>query len=419
MPTLTPLDVRQARRLRGVFRKILPGHGGRHPPPAVWFVPDGGGTLALVVTPDVVVTAAVPGLALDRPAVVPWARFARDATPVELEGAAAAPPAVPPLPEAWADNPPGFLAALDEAARATAKEDSRYALTRVQLRGRRGEVVATDATAALVWGGWSFPFADDVLVARCGAFGTPELAAGKGVRVGRTPAHVVVRAGAWTVFLAAHAGGRFPDVVGVVPPPGAARTRLVLDPGEAAALAGGLAKLPGTADSSPVTLDLGGRVVVRARGGDDRQATAVALPASRAEGPAVRVACDRRHLARACRLGCLAVEIAAPDKPVVARGRNTILVWVPVAGGVLDPTPGDARIGLTALGGRAARPSNRRGRTPDPVVPVSMPVRRTTPVPVPPAAPAAPRPGLFDTLLAGSTWLLAAVRLRRPPDRAA
>jgi hypothetical protein len=57
------------------------------------------------------------------------------------------------------------------------------------------------------------------------------------------------------------------------------------------------------------------------------------LEQSLVSGPAVRVVLDRRRLARALRLGCVTLQIAEPDKPIVAKGPNRIFVLT-----TLDPT---------------------------------------------------------------------------------
>src|SRR5207249_4799209 len=79
--------------------------------------------------------------------------------------------------------------------------------------------VGTDGKTALLWGNFKLPFAADVLVPAVGVFGSRELAGGVGVRVGRTPTHLVVAAGPWAVWLPIDARGRFPDVASVVARP--------------------------------------------------------------------------------------------------------------------------------------------------------------------------------------------------------
>ena len=109
--------------------------------------------------------------------------------------------------------PAGFLTVLDEACRTAGKEPGgRFALTRIQLRGKRGDVVATDGRQLLVQGGFRLPWSDDVLVPRTSVFSCREFACHEEVLLGRTPTHVAVRCGPWTLLLAIDPNSRFPDV---------------------------------------------------------------------------------------------------------------------------------------------------------------------------------------------------------------
>jgi hypothetical protein len=152
----------------------------------------------------------------------------------------------------------------------------------------------------------------------------------EGIRPGGRTAHErVVGAGPWRVHLPVDAGGRFPDVAGVVPrdPPTVAR----IDPRDAAELR---AALPGAdADHAPVTLDLTDGVVVRGRDEDTGSTREVRLVRSAATGPPARAGVNRQALARALGLGCTTVRIA-PGRPVVFEGVDKTLVVA-----ALEPTP--------------------------------------------------------------------------------
>ena len=69
-----------------------------------------------------------------------------------------------------------LLTALHACGRTCAKESGRYALSQVQVQGRAGRVIGTDGKVALLWGGFTFPFADDVLVPALPVFGAKPLA---------------------------------------------------------------------------------------------------------------------------------------------------------------------------------------------------------------------------------------------------
>lgn len=110
----------------------------------------------------------------------------------------------PETPKRFTAMPAHLLQALDGAARTTARESGRLALSRVQLRGRNGEVVATDGRQLLVQRGFPFPWSEDVLVPRVLAFGSREFAPGdEPIGVGRTESHIGLRVGGWSFLLAA------------------------------------------------------------------------------------------------------------------------------------------------------------------------------------------------------------------------
>jgi hypothetical protein len=345
-----------ARSFRAVARKCVAGRP-RGPAPSVVFEARGGTLTAWAKTGDAALVYSAPTGCSDGVLVAPMdvlaaAEGAGD-DPVELavgpklRGEACfadrGVPRVHPFdailpgrqhrppeePTDWHPAPPAFLRALHECGRATARESGRFALSRVQVRGRAGRVVGTDGRTALVWGGFDFPFADDLLVPALPAFGSRELA-GEEVRVGRIAAHLVVGTSPWRVYLPADTAGRYPDVAGVVPRD--APTVAGIDDRDAAELIRRLPGLPGAdADDRPVTLDLDGGVAVRARDDATGRVETIRLERSPSAGPPARVVLDRRALARALALGCVTVRVA-PGKPVVFEGDQRMLVTV-----ALDP----------------------------------------------------------------------------------
>jgi hypothetical protein len=286
-------------------------------------------------------------------------------------------PAWPELPRRWAAMPPTILEALGEAARTTAKEGVRFALTRVLLRGRKGEVVGTDGRQLLAQGGFRLPWAEDVLVPRVPAFGSRELPAVDAVGLARTKSHVAVRVGPWTFALAIDTAGRYPDVDGVAPRLDGQVSRLCLDPADAAFLAATLPKLPGgEADHCPVTLDLGTTVAVRARENRESRMTEAVLARSTAQGPPVCLAVDRRLLHRALKLGFTEMAVAGADKPLVCREENRTYLWMPLgAGDALPHDPGVLRI---------ASADTPAGLSP-PLEPTPSPERSQDPMPASPS----------------------------------
>ena len=254
-------------------------------------------------------------------------------------------PTVPQVPFEWVAMPDGFLTVMDEATRTTAKESARFALSRIQLKGRGGQVVATDGKQLLIQGGCHFPWRDDVLVPRVPAFGLRELVEERPVAIGRTESHVAVRAGRWTFWLAIDTSSRYPDVEAVVPTPSAGACRLSLDAADAAFLASALPKLAGQDDDhSPVTLDLGRNVLVRARAQGGDAVTEVELSRSRVEGSAT-LCIDRTNLRRALQLRFAEVLVCKPDTPLLFRDKRRVFVTMPLdKQSALAPSPDAVRI---------------------------------------------------------------------------
>jgi hypothetical protein len=205
-------------------------------------------------------------------------------------------PPFPPLPEKALDLPDAFLTALQEASLTTARESVRFAVARVQLRGRRGEVVGTDGRQLLVWGGFPLPWKDDILVPRLPVFGFRDTPLTGPVALGRTDKDVALQVGPWTFVLAINAASRYPQVDRVIPPEVGVKARLQLHPADAALLLQALPKMPGReTDHAPVTLELGLTVAVRARA-DDGPVSELPLRRSVASGRPVRLGTDRTYL---------------------------------------------------------------------------------------------------------------------------
>jgi hypothetical protein len=216
-----------------------------------------------------------------------------------------------------------LLTALHECGRSAARESGRYALSKVQLQGRAGRVVGTDGKIALVWNGVKFPFDDIVLVPAVPVFGAKPLAHIPDVQVGRTPTHLVVRVGPWSVWLPTDTSAKYPDVAGVVPrhTPSTAG----IDERDAAELLRVLPGLPGgDHELRPVTIEADRIVRVRGRAesGETKEVTLIRSPAA---GPAILVALDRRVLARALTLGCHTARLV-PDRPVALEGNGFVLL---------------------------------------------------------------------------------------------
>lgn len=141
--------------------------------------------------------------------------------------------------------PDDFIRALDDACHTAARDSSpRFALSRIQLRGRAGEIVATDGRQLLLQGGFEFPFDDDLLLPALPVFGMKEIKTASPVRMACVKNRVVIQAGAWQVHLAIDREGRYPDFRQVIPR-GQPASRLILDDADSEYL---VDVLPGAGD---------------------------------------------------------------------------------------------------------------------------------------------------------------------------
>jgi hypothetical protein len=188
--------------------------------------------------------------------------------------------------------------------------------------------VGTNGKVALLWRGFRFPFAEDVLVPAPPVFGSKALAHIKEVFVGRSPTHLVIAADAWMIWLPIQTKARYPDVASVIPKQHA--TTVSIDEQDATELLKTLPTLPANNEEfRPVTISADRVVKILACDSTTSETQEVNLGRSRSIGPAVRVALDRRVLARAMSLGCLTLKLNA-DKPVVAEGEGMTLIVAPL-----------------------------------------------------------------------------------------
>ncbi|MCE9564284.1 MAG: hypothetical protein K8U57_19750 [Planctomycetes bacterium] len=209
----------------------------------------------------------------------------------------------------------GILSALQECGRSAARDSGRYALAKVQIQGKAGRVAGTDGKVALLWGGFKFPFADNILVPALSVFGSKPLADAGDVRMDRTATHLTVATGPWSVTLPTDATSRYPDIAGVIPRD--TPTVATLDEKDATELLPVLPTLPGNDhENRPVTLDADGSVTIRSSDPNTAGTKDVPLTRSSSIGPPARVALDRRILARALSLGCRTFRLT-PGKLVI------------------------------------------------------------------------------------------------------
>jgi len=224
--------------------------------------------------------------------------------------------------------PPEMLSALHECGRSAARDNGRYALSRIQLQGRMGRVVGTDSKVALLANGFQFPFTDDILVPALPLFGSKPLLRTNEVRIGLTSTHLVVVTGPWSVWLPFDIKARYPDVPSLIPR--RPLTVAQLDDHDVVELLKVLSGLPGKDDEdSPITIDAGGTVTIRGRDAKTSETREVTLTHSTVSGPAQQIVFNRRILARALSLGCRTLKLT-PEKPVVAEGEHLVVLALPL-----------------------------------------------------------------------------------------
>jgi hypothetical protein len=233
----------------------------------------------------------------------------------------------PDPPEQTFSNEPGLWKALAEASQSAEREGVRYALYRIQLRGRTGTIVATDGRQLLLQKGFRFPWTEEVLIPSTPVFACPELPQDVPVLVGRTASHIHFQAGAWTLLLAIDAQRRYHNAEQVIPSLSGPCTRWQIASADAAFLAEALPRLPvGPEDLAPITVDLNGQVAVRARAVGQSRTTELLLARSEASGPPVRFCVNREFLARALHLGLTDIRVVKPDAPLLCQDETRQLV---------------------------------------------------------------------------------------------
>jgi hypothetical protein len=218
---------------------------------------------------------------------------------------------MPPIPDNLITIDPLFLSAMAEAVATTDKESTRYALNCIRLRGRDGQIAATDSAQALIQTGFSFPWTDEVLLTCSGAFASYEFATADELLIGRSTDWVTLQANSWALHLRIEKERRFPNIDLQIPAEGAVCTTLTLVQDDIPFMMNSIRRLPGASESnSPATVDLNGVVAIRAASADQSDPTELVLTHSRWSGDQVRFHTNREYLSRAavlsyCRKLCL------------------------------------------------------------------------------------------------------------------
>jgi hypothetical protein len=228
--------------------------------------------------------------------------------------------------------PAEFVTALHECGKTVARDAGRFVLNLLQIRGKGGQVIATDSKRALIWGGFVFPFGGDVLIPAIPVFGCRELADEAEISVGHSATDLVVACGPWSVHLPVPSTGKYPDVLSILPKPGTG-TSARLDKTAAEELLHNLPALPGAKEEDqPVTLELGEGLVVRSREEATNVIRELSLGAFVA-GPGRSMSVNRQAVGRALTLGCRTIRIHPAAQTLSLEGSNRTLIVA-----ALDPT---------------------------------------------------------------------------------
>ena len=255
----------------------------------------------------------------------------------------------PVAPAVMVENPPELLQALKDACTVTDPVTVRYALSCLQLDAAQGRVAASDGCRILVQRGFTFPWEGALLLPARTVFGSPLLPRNEPVSIGRHEDRVSLRVGVWTFHFSLNTDGRFPRVDDCIPAETLATTTVDVTERDAKFLLDNIRRLP-TSDEvyRPITLDLNGEVVVRARADSQQPATELALVNSTRSGESIRVSTNREYLAQALALGFRQLRFTTPEYPVCCRDAKRVYVWAPLGkDGALPPAENAHRIEST------------------------------------------------------------------------
>ncbi len=262
----------------------------------------------------------------------------------------------PDTPAAWTSISADVLTALAEASATCTADSTRYALDCVQLRGTTHKIVATDGSQLLVRSGFGLPWDGDLLIRGSPIFDCKAFARDQPIQIGKTDTHVVLRIGPWTTYHEIQKDGRFPRVEDAIPETEAMTTRIQLNPDDARFLETALERLPGTdVLHSPATIDMNGKVAIRASGAGQPQVTELVLDRSSYTGPSIRINSNREFLSRAIRLGFSEIGISGVEAPVVCRKEHQVYAWQPLCSdSAIEPTEDVIRIESLAAASEAS-----------------------------------------------------------------
>lgn len=284
--------------------------------------------------------------------------------------------AFPDPPTSWSENPAHLLRALHDAAQCIDPTSSRYALGCLQFQGAAGQLAATDGKQLLLQGGYRFGFPEEILAHGTEVFGCAELPQDQPVEIGCTKTHLVVRTGPWSIFLS-RSEGRFPRVAEIIPSFENAQTTVELHPADARFFIENVKRLPGSVESSAVTLDLNGAVAVRSQA-EGVQPAEIVLTNSAKTGEDTTICLDRHNLASVAAMGFERVYLYGNDKAVLARDDRRRYVFMPLHEQSAVQRSGDCLVIPSPVSSQSAA-SCPRSRPFPPTVPMAKNSVRSVP----------------------------------------
>jgi hypothetical protein len=236
----------------------------------------------------------------------------------------------------------------------------------LQLVGSTGRIAATNGKHLLIQGTHRLGWSETVLIRRPAVLLAKELPSDVPVEIGRTKAYVAIRIGPWIFYARIDSEARFPAIDQVVPKAARIASRCTIAEEDAAFLTRTLPRLPGHADSfSPVTVDLGDQVVIRAKAAGQDRVSEVVLSGSTASGKAVRFSTNRTYLSRALSLGFRELQIVDGNTPVLCENPMRRYIWMPLGkDDIVAPTANALRI-VSDTSPAARPPSGQRRAEPE------------------------------------------------------
>ena len=262
-----------------------------------------------------------------------------------------------------------FLAAMANAVNTTDTESSRFALNCVRLRGRDGQIAATDSSQAFVESGFAFPWQDEVLIPASGAFAAIGCSGADSVLIGRSEDWVSIQVNSRTLHLKIDKERRFPSIDLQIPTQGAAATTLVLSDDDVDFLLTSTKRLPGVQDcNSPVTVDLNGVVAVRAADSDSSSPTEIVLSNSLRICDEIQFNTNRKFLNRAAELGFREIYLRNAEAPAYCQDGRRTYIWALLgAEGAVNASSQTTRIFSQGCRPETRKVTNSRFATADPI----------------------------------------------------